>query len=107
MLKAGVTFVSPDPFDALDAHFVYEALDEFFGQAPSPVMSHELIRLECVTAEHNKFYELWIDDNGIVIARWGRIGSTGQMQKFVSVDPKQFVGDRVNEKLAKGYTRVS
>lgn len=60
---------------------------------------------ECVTENHNKFWEITIEDNKVT-SRWGAIGSAGQ--KLVKVEKDNWaaqlsVKKQINEKLSKGY----
>ena len=71
------------------------------------------VRLECVTAHSNKFYKVSItkeSDEYIVIANWGRIGTSGSFQnkgKFKHLSKAEIVANSlINSKKLKGYKEV-
>lgn len=54
----------------------------------------------------NKFYEVYVGENGLCVLRWGRIGSTGQssVTRYSSYDEARDHGlKQVFAKKAKGY----
>lgn len=53
---------------------------------------------------NNKFYEIILDDNDMVTARWGRVGAEGQSKTYPG-GIHEF--NRImNSKIAKGYVRT-
>ena len=66
----------------------------------------KLYRLECKKNGHDKFYEI-IHEKGIVVKRWGRIGTEGQMMpvSFGNSDTAatNFVNLLFDSKRSKGY----
>lgn len=72
-----------------------------------------MIRLECTTGGHNKFYELYlIKNNGSVIAKamYGAIGNAPQENIFYNGDNEQEAIAEMQkkqlEKQKKGYVLV-
>lgn len=57
-----------------------------------------------VSGNHNKFYEVTLNDDGSVLTRWGRVGARGQ-QKLVQ-GARGAYESVISKKEARGYTRV-
>ena len=53
------------------------------------------------TDGHYKFWAFFLNPNGNVRFRWGKIGTYGQEQEVY--DGKAYLISKVNEKLNKGY----
>jgi predicted DNA-binding WGR domain protein len=67
--------------------------------------------LELRSDAHQKFYQVFITENNVLVRRWGRIGSpTGQfnVNVFTSYEDTQDQGLKsLYEKRGKGYTEVT
>lgn len=63
-----------------------------------------MLVLTSANANHNKFYELILHDDGMIDTRWGRVGANGQ-SKVISGGKPMFER-KLSEKRAKGYRDV-
>ena len=63
----------------------------------------QIIRLECTTGGHNKFYEMTENGDGTFTARYGAIGTSGATKTY----PMSKWPSIYNEKIRKGYIHLS
>ena len=62
----------------------------------------QIIRLECTTGGHNKFYEMTENGDGTFTARYGAIGTSGATKTY----PMSKWPSIYNEKIRKGYIHL-
>jgi len=74
-----------------------------------------IIRLECKTSGHNKFYEIWLEEpqsnQWKVMFQYGAIGNSPLQGTKTQTPVQRYEADNIyqrlmNEKLAKGYVKV-
>ena len=63
----------------------------------------QIIRLECTTGGHNKFYKMTENGDGTFTARYGAIGTLGATKTY----PMSKWPSIYNEKIRKGYIHLS
>lgn len=63
----------------------------------------QIIRLECTTGGHNKFYEMTENGDGTFTARYGAIGTSGATKTY----PMSKWPSIYNEKIRKGYIHLA
>lgn len=72
-----------------------------------PIVGWHLTQINLAT-NTNKFYDVFLADDGTVAIQWGRIGSVGQCKvEFLDYDHAADIALRqVHTKAAKGYKKV-